>query len=619
MFKIKIIIISIFSVFTLHGFSQHVQIDTNAVCSKKKIPDHDNVTIDPYNLPASCLEYNEYGSLNLDLVFEEYFTAPTMDLTKWVGHESQRAKLINNIPNPYGLVKRPGTLDFYDGPATLPGNFDLTTPGILKLKAKQVTPFWDNVYAYHRGTNAAPNTGPCDTLTLDYGNCILEDNFPNKRQFKYTSGALTSERSFKYGYFEMRCKVPLVDGVFPAFWLYMNGGNRTEIDIFEFVQSETDDACVPENKDIASQRMFITYWDHQGNGTPASNPEKCSSRDVKAIDFILASNWHIYSLYWDEFKMIWFLDGSPIYTRYQYTWIKRNRFGTITGAGGIDHCTELAEKASDPTTTLHVDYYYPDEQCHILVTMAVPNFGGAYDPVNDQTCGTLVGETAMEIDYIRAYGIRACDDPDGTVYYCSDNPTHVASTITAPTLLNIAGNCDVIVKNHRPEYLWDEYYTESHTVDATAGTEINLWPGFEAQQGSTFTASLQPCTTADLRLAAPEDSPPLSNQTIAMQVQQGIKQGDEMLQKQYLSHEVTEPTLQLFPNPAQQSVYINWNGVESSAKINIIDLTGKTLLAQEVERFNGHQLNVQTLSNGIYTVQAQIDGRVYAQKLVISK
>ena len=52
----------------------------------------------------------------------------------------------------------------------------------------------------------------------------------------YVSGMLTSQKSFsqKYGYFEIRSKIPVGAGVWPAFWLLANNhGWPPEIDVME--------------------------------------------------------------------------------------------------------------------------------------------------------------------------------------------------------------------------------------------------------------------------------------------------------------------------------------------------------------------------------------------------
>ena len=51
----------------------------------------------------------------------------------------------------------------------------------------------------------------------------------------YTSGRIETGARFLYGYFEIKCSLPIHKGSFPAFWLYGQGTNYyNEIDIFEY-------------------------------------------------------------------------------------------------------------------------------------------------------------------------------------------------------------------------------------------------------------------------------------------------------------------------------------------------------------------------------------------------
>jgi len=65
------------------------------------------------------------------------------------------------------------------------------------------------------------------------GNDVLSDGQTNNRYFPYTSGMIFSKQKFKYGLFEIRFKLPIGKGLWPAFWLF--GGNpNEEFDIFEY-------------------------------------------------------------------------------------------------------------------------------------------------------------------------------------------------------------------------------------------------------------------------------------------------------------------------------------------------------------------------------------------------
>jgi beta-glucanase (GH16 family) len=59
-------------------------------------------------------------------------------------------------------------------------------------------------------------------------------NFYTTQEYRpYTSGMIVAKQKYKYGLFEIRCKLPVGKGLWPAFWLF--GGNpNQELDIFEY-------------------------------------------------------------------------------------------------------------------------------------------------------------------------------------------------------------------------------------------------------------------------------------------------------------------------------------------------------------------------------------------------
>lgn len=71
------------------------------------------------------------------------------------------------------------------------------------------------------------------------------DTFVN---FIYTTGMLLSKYEFQYGYYEVRCKLPLptrvnsIQGLGPNFWMYgaNSSCNWSEIDVFEFAGETTN-------------------------------------------------------------------------------------------------------------------------------------------------------------------------------------------------------------------------------------------------------------------------------------------------------------------------------------------------------------------------------------------
>ena len=113
---------------------------------------------------------------------------------------------------------------------------------------------------------------------------------------EYISGVLTSQGWFaqKYGYFEIRAKVPVGTGVWPAFWLLADdGGWPPEIDILEGRGQRPGDL------------VMTTHWRIPATGRIQS----CG------FDFLLpdaANSFHNYGMLWQRDRIIYFIDRRPV-------------------------------------------------------------------------------------------------------------------------------------------------------------------------------------------------------------------------------------------------------------------------------------------------------------------
>lgn len=111
---------------------------------------------------------------------------------------------------------------------------------------------WWDAYPWHRNVTGAYYSPGSDNLKVENGllkiitkyepgyhkaqgwlpdNYVLEDGIPNLRFYNYTSGLIYSLQGYKYGLFDIVCKMPEGKGLWPAFWLY--GEQSEEFDIFE--------------------------------------------------------------------------------------------------------------------------------------------------------------------------------------------------------------------------------------------------------------------------------------------------------------------------------------------------------------------------------------------------
>ena len=127
----------------------------------------------------------------------------------------------------------------------------------------------------------------------EHDNKIMCDGIQNLRWFDYTSGGITTQARYGYGYFEIKCKIPKGLGYWPAFWMHMSD---QEIDILE-----------PSGKD---SKTCLTY------GANVYQPDNCPLVECKsqyniASPIDLSLNYHTYAIEWTPSTVIFYLDNNP--------------------------------------------------------------------------------------------------------------------------------------------------------------------------------------------------------------------------------------------------------------------------------------------------------------------
>jgi len=114
----------------------------------------------------------------------------------------------------------------------------------------------------------------------------------------YTSAAVQSKTTVRYGYFEVKAKAMKSHGS-SSFWFYHSTADWwTEIDVFEIGGG----APGFERKDNMNVHVFRTptekkHWSVSGQWTASSN---------------LADDYHVYGLEWGKDKLQWYFDGVLI-------------------------------------------------------------------------------------------------------------------------------------------------------------------------------------------------------------------------------------------------------------------------------------------------------------------
>jgi hypothetical protein len=133
------------------------------------------------------------------------------------------------------------------------------------------------------------------------GNLVIEARAEAREGRQYTSARLKTEgkKTFTYGRFEARMKVPFGQGLWPAFW--MLGGNSWpnsgEIDIMEHLGREPS----------------ITHGTIHGPGySAAAGPTGSYTLPGGAK---LADDFHVFAVEWEPNVIRWYLDGNHYSTK----------------------------------------------------------------------------------------------------------------------------------------------------------------------------------------------------------------------------------------------------------------------------------------------------------------
>lgn len=140
---------------------------------------------------------------------------------------------------------------------------------------------------------------------------LTAESHPSTKSHPYTSGmiqtggTLSTKPTFayRYGYAEIRAKLPRGAGMWPAFWLVQaNGQWPPEIDVMEWqgVQPKTD--------------VVTTHWkDAQGNHRQSGTAVNTGVNLWEA--------YHTYAADWEPNAITWYFDGKPIKRFTQKRWI----------------------------------------------------------------------------------------------------------------------------------------------------------------------------------------------------------------------------------------------------------------------------------------------------------
>ena len=108
----------------------------------------------------------------------------------------------------------------------------------------------------------------------------------------FTSGIIHTKGLFeqKYGFYEIRAKVPYGKGFWPAFWLLPNQDNWVpEIDVSEILSDKPS-------------INYMTYHYYNSTGAYVQTQSQNTGTDYSV-------GWHTFAIDWEANAMVWYVDG----------------------------------------------------------------------------------------------------------------------------------------------------------------------------------------------------------------------------------------------------------------------------------------------------------------------
>jgi beta-glucanase (GH16 family) len=179
---------------------------------------------------------------------------------------------------------------------------------------------WNVLFREHSKHNELQYYVP-DEVYVENGMLRLRSRVRKYGDMEYTSGRLDTRNKFApiYGRFEIRGKLPVGQGIWPAYWLYPQNRNWQ----MEYVMSEAvangRESFIPEERPWYSEIDIMEFLGHEPNilyGTlhyySFDGQKKTSSGTWKG-DVDYSKDFHIYTLEWEPDSMRWFIDGQLIH------------------------------------------------------------------------------------------------------------------------------------------------------------------------------------------------------------------------------------------------------------------------------------------------------------------
>ncbi|PKP00951.1 MAG: hypothetical protein CVU11_16695 [Bacteroidetes bacterium HGW-Bacteroidetes-6] len=405
----------------------------------------------PCYLFSQNVDYPEFtfpcGDYQWELVWSDEFNDGVIDESKW---------------ETFGTYAIDGINDLIDY-AYIP-SFASESNGCMNLKTDKLSPPLTYLVRYDS----------------------IEDHL-TAHTFDYGSGRIFTygKNEWLYGRFEARIKIAGGYGLWPAYWLFGGYPYWNEIDIFEFFPNYKSPIniwgkkCVHETQNENWQDRILSSnirvdWINQNGTIDVSGDNAFYSEDYSIsykYNTHFSEDFHIYTLEWDPYKIVWKLDGQAIREYYHYQSFSGY---SITGC-------DLPTIATSLIRGLFANY---PMELYFNTAIWQANLEQGDDigyncMCPDQGPNGCTLPSYMNIDYLRIYKRSYCGE---NIYISSKKYKQYETEYIPANNIDVAGNNNIV--------LLDTFSNVSYI----AGNSIRLHYGFRAIQGCHFSASIRPCT-----------------------------------------------------------------------------------------------------------------------------
>lgn len=246
--------------------------------------------------------------------------------------------------------------------------------------------------AWHQEDNIVVENGLLKIVTkreqkngMTYYNHFIQND--SIADFEYTTGEIVCKKQFGSGKFEARIKIPKGRGLWPAFWLF-SSNPWSEIDIFEFWNETKPFYCSSLLSHVAHMSV---HYDHDNDGSANEDKHKYSGMDY-------SSDFHIYSIVFNEAYIKWYIDDVLIFSHYQYF---KQRSGSTYPP---------VECHLNENYLYFIDLIYPKQPMNIRLNVAVQRGKKDGCKYSNEPDETTILPSQMEVDWVRFYTTASCAD-----------------------------------------------------------------------------------------------------------------------------------------------------------------------------------------------------------------